>query len=117
MSARGLVLNEYVSQVAYQAVARAGESTLLPIVDQQNGEPEGVLVASTLERIVVCGRERAVLTLEDIKAVQRTMARVRARRAVLYVSAETTVPNHVMLLAALSKIDIVRTAPASPNPS
>lgn len=117
MSSRGLVLNEYVSKVAYQAVARAGESTLLPIIDQQNGEPEGVLVASSLERIVVCGREQAVLSLADIKTVQRTMTRVQARRAVLYVPAEMMIPSPVMLLATLSKIDVVRMAPASTNPS
>ena len=117
MSSRGLVLNEYVSTVAYQAVARAGESTLLPIIDQQSGEPEGVLVASSLERIVVCGREQALLSLMDIKTVQRTMVRVQARRAVLYVPAEMMIPNPVMLLATLSKIDIIRMAPASTNPS
>lgn len=117
MSSRGLVLNEYVSKVAYQAVAKAGESTLLPIIDQQNGEPEGILVASSLERIVVCGREQAALSLVDVKAVQRTMVRVRARRAVVYVPAETMIPNPVMLLATLSKIDIVRMVPASSNPS
>jgi hypothetical protein len=117
MSSRGLVLNEYVSNVAYQAVARAGESTLLPIIDQQSGEPEGVLVASSLERIVVCGREQALLSLVDIKTVQRTMVRVQARRAVLYVPAEMMIPNPVMLLATLSKIDIIRMAPASTNPS
>ena len=92
MSSRGLVLNEYVSKVAYQAVAKAGESTLLPIIDQQSGEPEGVLVASSLERIVVCGREQAVLSLTDIKTVQRTMTRVQACRAVLYVPAEMVIP-------------------------
>ena len=117
MSSRGLVLNEYVSNVAYQAVAKAGESTLLPIIDQKSGEPEGVLVASSLERIVVCGREQATLSLVDIKTVQGTMARVQARRAVLYVPAEMMIPNPVMLLATLSKIDIIRMAPASTNPS
>lgn len=117
MSSRGLVVNEYVSKVAYQAVAKAGESTLLPIIDQRNGEPEGVLVASSLERIVVCGREQAALSLEDVGTVRRTMARVQARRAVLYVPAEMVIPNPVMLMAALSKIDIVRMVPASANPS
>jgi hypothetical protein len=117
MSSRGLVLNEAVAKVADQAVAKAGESTLLPIFDQRSGEPEGVLVASSLERIVVCGREQAILSLGDVKAVQRTMVRVQAQRAVLYASAGTIVPNHVLLLATLSKIDIVRLAPASPTPS
>ncbi len=117
MGSRGLVVNEYVSKVAYQAVAKAGESTLLPIFDQRNGEPEGVLVASSLERIVVCGREQAALSMEDIRTVQRTMARVQARRAVIYVPAEMTIPNPVMLLATLSQMDIVRMAPASSTPS
>jgi hypothetical protein len=117
MGSRGLVVNEYVSKVAYQAVARAGESTLLPIFDQRNGEPEGVLVASSLERIVVCGREQAALSMNDIRTVQRTMARVQARRAVIYVPAEMTIPNPVLLLATLSQIDVIRMAPASSTPS
>jgi hypothetical protein len=45
------------------------------------------------------------------------MARVQARRAVLHVPAEMMIPNPVLLLATLSKIDIVRMAPASSNPS
>jgi hypothetical protein len=45
------------------------------------------------------------------------MIRVQARRGVIHVPAEMMIPNPVLLLATLSKIDIVRMAPASSNPS
>ncbi|MBI4401568.1 MAG: hypothetical protein HY581_08045 [Nitrospirae bacterium] len=114
MGTSGLVFDELVSQIASKAVAGVDESRTEPVIDRDNGRQDGLLVESSLERVVVFSRKQATLSLSDISHLRRMMARAQARRALLYVPLETTVSNPVMLLATLSKIEIVRLAAAAP---
>ncbi len=108
MGSSGLVFNEWVAQVATKAVTGLNGGRTEPILDQHKGEQAGLLVEAPLERVVVCGREQAALSLSDINEIKRVIARTQARRAILYVPADTSIPNPVALLATLSKIEIVR---------
>ena len=110
MASRGLPLDEYVVRAAHLTMST--DARVQPIMDQHNVQQDGLLVESLLERVVVCGREQATLSFADVSSVRRTMSRMQARRAVLYIQADATVSNPVMLLASLSKIDIVRMSPA-----
>lgn len=113
MGASGLVFDELVSRIARKAVAGAGGSRTEPIVDRENGGQEGILVESPLERVLIFSRVQPILSLSDLSRMRRMMARTQARRALLYVPLETGITNPVMLMATLSKIQIVRLAAAS----
>jgi hypothetical protein len=105
-----VVFDEVVSRMAQNVLTGIRDSRLEPILEDSSGRTEGYLVESTLERIVVVAREHDVLSLADISAVRRNMIRAQARRALLYIPITTTIPNPVMLLATLSRIEIVRLA-------
>lgn len=108
MGASTLVFNELVSRIAEKAAAETRNARLEPIREWGNGRTDGYLVESSLERVVVIAREQDILTLADVSAVRRAMTRAQARRALLYIPLTAIVPNPVMLLATLSKIEIVR---------
>jgi hypothetical protein len=81
-----------------------------PLLDLERGSGDGFLIESSLERVVVVGQDRPILSLADVSYVRRMMIRARARRGLLYVPVWTTIPNPVRLLATLSKIEIIRLA-------
>lgn len=108
MGASSLVFDELVSRMARKVLTGTRESRLEPILEGGSGRTEGYLVESSLERVVVVAREHDVLSLADVSAVRRGMIRAQARRALLYVPLTTIIPNPVMLLATLSRIEIVR---------
>jgi hypothetical protein len=83
-----------------------------PLRDPSNGQEDGFLIESGCGRMVVTGRDEPVLSLADVSRVRQMMVRARARRGLLYVPVRTVVANPVMLLATLSKIEIVRMAAA-----
>ncbi len=88
------------------------EARVGPILEWDDWRGEGVLVESFLERVMVVMLNHDALTLSDISAMRRTMMRLQARRAILYVPTQAAISNPVMLLASLSKIQILRPAPA-----
>jgi hypothetical protein len=108
MGASSLVFDELVSRMAQKVLTGARESRLEPILEGGSGRTEGYLVESSLERVVVVAREHDVLSLADISTVRRAMMRAQARRALLYIPLTTIIPNPVMLLATLSRVEIVR---------
>ena len=112
MALNGAMFQELVNSLASQAMGEMEEARVQPVLDQDSGHPDGLLLESALERVVVFGRDAPVLTLEQIAYIRKVMARVQARRAVLYVPIDTSIQNPVMLLATLSKVRIVRVAQA-----
>jgi hypothetical protein len=82
-----------------------------PIIEE--GVYQGMLVQSPLERVALFSWHRMDLSLSDINRFRRSLVRFRARRAVLYVSADLSIPSAFRLLAALSKIVIVRDEPVA----
>lgn len=108
MGASSLVFGELVSRMAQKAVTEIRDSRLEPIREWGSDRTEGYLVESSLERLVLVAREHDILSLADVSAVRRAMARAQARRALLYIPIATIVPTPVMLLATLSKVEIVR---------
>ncbi len=103
-----LVLDELVSQVANRTVQGSEGTRTEPLLNPDSGQPEGMLMESLLERVAIFVRAQDSLSLDDISYVRRSMARAQARRAYLYVLSETNVQQPIMLLATLSKIQIVR---------
>jgi hypothetical protein len=106
-----VAFGEVLTQVARQAVCRDDdESRMEPLLDLDHGWGDGFLIESSLERVVVVGRDGPILSLADVSHVRRMMIRARARRGLLYVPVWTTIPNPVRLLATLSKIKIIQLA-------
>lgn len=112
MGASGLVFDELVSQIARKAAVGIGESRTEPVMDQESGELEGVLIESPFERVLIFSQAQPTLSLSDLSRMRRLMVRAQARRALLYVPIATGIPKPVMLMATLSKIEIVRLAAA-----
>lgn len=111
MSTTTAAFGEVLTQVARRAVCSDDdESRMEPLLDPDRGREDGLLIESSLERVVVLGRDGPILSLADVSYVRRMMIRARARRGLLYVPAWTTIPNPVRLLATLSKIEIIRLA-------
>jgi hypothetical protein len=112
MAVSEIVFQELVTQLASKSMADLDEPRMEPVINMENGQQEGVLLETSLERVAVFCHPKAELELADVAHVRRIMARVQARRALLYVPVETTIPNPVMLLATLSRIRVVRVAQA-----
>lgn len=108
MGISGLVFDEAVSRLAGQMNGLGEDSRLEPIIDLITGRQRGLLVDSLLERVAVFSKEPRELSPGDVSEISRLMRRANARRALLYVPVTTLVHNSVRLLAALSKIEIVR---------
>ncbi len=102
------VFDELVSQIANQTFSGTDGARMVPVMDHETGLPDGLLAETFLERVMIFSRKEEVLSLSDVGRLRRAMARVQARRALLYVPVETFISNPVMLLATLSKIRIVR---------
>jgi hypothetical protein len=107
MGASAFVVEELASRIASKHVAGSDESRVTPIYNKETQECDGLLVESSLERIMVFGREGA-LSLSDVSHMRRVMGRVQARRALLYVPSDMFIANPITLLATLSKIQVVR---------
>jgi hypothetical protein len=107
MGASAFVVEELASRIASRLLGGAEESRITPVLDKDARDCDGLLIESPLERIMVFGREQAV-ALSDVSHMRRVMAKVQARRALLYVPINTAIPNPVTLLATLSKIQIVK---------
>jgi hypothetical protein len=112
MSTGRLVFDEAVAQIAKTAVAGMDDSRMERIIDLGAGHQDGFLVESFLERVVVFSAQRGTLSLSDVSDARRAMTKAQARRAMLCVPAEASIPNAVLLLATLSKIEIVRVTAA-----
>lgn len=112
MPATSMVLDEVLPYLAGRGVCQDAESRMEPLVDPNDGREAGLLIESPFGRLVVTKRDEPVLSLGDVSHVRQMMIRARARRALLYVPLQTTIANPVMLLATLSKIEIVRLAAA-----
>ncbi|MGH7256373.1 MAG: hypothetical protein ACREI3_11405 [Nitrospirales bacterium] len=106
------VFEEAVSEIARQNFSGSDVMRMEPVSDPVTGEVDGLLVESSLERVVVFSRTPDLLSLGEISRLRRALGRVQARRALLYVPGHTIVTSSVMLLATLSKIKIVRLAVA-----
>jgi hypothetical protein len=107
MGASAFVVEELASRIASRLVEGAEESRITPVLDTGSPDCAGLLIESPLERIMVFGREHG-MSLSDVSHMRRVMAKVQARRALLYVPTDAAIPNPIALLATLSKIQIVR---------
>lgn len=105
------VLDEVVAKVFSWSVEEAAEARMEPMVNPETGQPEGMVLHALLERVAIFVRAQETLSLADISAMRRALARARARRGYLYVLSHTAIQKPVMLLATLSKIRIVRVEP------
>lgn len=105
------VLDEVVTRVFNRSVEEADQARIEPVVDPDSGQPEGMVLHTLLERVAVFVRAQETLSLADVSAMRRALARARARRGYLYVLSQTVIQKPVMLLATLSKIRIVRVEP------
>jgi len=108
MGRYSLVLDDLGSHMEEQAPGALSEPSVEPIQDWDDWRGEGRLVKSILERVVVVTLNHDILALSDVSAIRRAMVRAQARRAVLYVPLQAAISNPVMLLATLSKIQIMR---------
>lgn len=109
------VLEEVITRMTNRD-GDAGEGARVePLINPETGQTDGMLVESFLERIALFFRAQGSLSLADISQVRRAMARGQARRAYLYVLANTSIQNPVMLLATLSKIRIIRVEVPDPG--
>jgi hypothetical protein len=107
MTGSALVFDEVVFDLTRRVMAEADESRVEPLVNQESGRPDGLVVDTALERVLAVVRNREVLSPADIGEVRRLMAGVQARRALLYVPFGSDISNPVKLLASLSRIRIV----------
>ena len=107
MGASTLIVEELASRIASRLLGGAEESRITPVLNTVTHDCDGLLIDSPLERIMVFGREQA-MSLADVSHMRRTIAKVQARRAFVYVPADCAIPKSIALLATLSKIQIVR---------
>ena len=96
----------WIPQTAKKMVIGQDDLQLEPITAQ--GLSDGLVVQSSLERIVVFTHNHPQLLLSDISHLRRVLTRAHASRAVLFVQRDLLIASPVSLLATLSKIEIVR---------
>ena len=108
MPASTLTFEDVLPRIAEKGVARDVDSHLELLVDPSNGQQAGLLVESTFERVVIAKHDQIELSLEHISRIRQMIVRARARRGLLYVPVDARISNPVMLLATLSRIEIVR---------
>jgi hypothetical protein len=113
MESSALLFEELAPEVLSKASPSGDGPRVEPIRAPDGGPQDGLLVESALERVAVFRRRGTALSLEDITAFRRRMHQAQARRALLCVPADMPIANPVMLLATLSKIEIVRLAPVA----
>lgn len=110
MATSTLVSGELRSRLISKAANGAQEAHTERIVDETGHRTDGILISSLQERVAVFAHQSQNLALSDISRFRRLMARSQARRAILYVPPECAILQPVLLLATLSKIEIVRVA-------
>jgi len=103
-----LAFEEILPRIAEKSLGRDVENHVEPLIDPNDGQQAGLLVESAFERVVVTKREQLELSLDDVRCVRQMLVQARARRGLLCVPVAATIPNSVMLLATLSRIEIVR---------
>ena len=103
-----LAFEDVLPRIAEKGVGRDFDSHVEPLIDPSNGQQAGLLVESVFERVVVVKRDQPEVSLEDVSRMRQMIVRVRARRGLLCVPVDAMIPNPVMLLATLSRIEIVR---------
>lgn len=108
MPASTLTFDDVLPRIAEKGVARDEDSHLEMLIDPSNGQQAGFLVESTFERVVIAKHDQIELSLEHISRIRQMIVRARARRGLLYVPVDARISNPVMLLATLSRIEIVR---------
>ena len=108
MPAPSLVFEDVLPRITEKTAGHDSESHVEIIHDPSNGQEAGLLVESEFERVVVAKREQPQLSLDDVSRVRQMIVRARARRGLLCVPLDATIPNPVMLLATLSRIEIIR---------
>ena len=99
---------DVLPKIAASSVGHDVDSHVEPIIDPATGRELGLLVESELERVVIARRDQPEVALEDVSRIRQILVRVRARRGLLCVPIDAVIPNPVMLLATLSRIEIVR---------
>lgn len=108
MPAQSLAFEDVLPRIPEKNVRHGSDSHVEVISDPSTGQEAGLLVESVFERVVIAKRDRPELSLEDISHVRQMIVRARARRGLLCVPVQATIPNPVMLLATLSRIEIIR---------
>lgn len=111
MTYAAAVLDQVVGKVLTAAVNGEEEARCEPIVNPGDGRPEGMVVQSPLERVAIFVKAQDALSLGDLSALRRSLARAQARRGYVYVLSQTAIQKPVMLLATLSNLRIVRVEP------
>jgi hypothetical protein len=96
----------WIPQTADKMVIGQDDLQLESITAQ--GLSDGLIVQSSLERIVVFTLNHPHLLLSDISHLRRVLSRAHASRAILFVRKDLLITSPVSLLATLSKIEIVR---------
>ena len=99
-----------VFQAASHLSLRDG-SRVERLPDREPGGHDGLLVQSALERVAVFTTRADELTLADVSALRRRMRDAQARRGLLCVPTNMRIPSPVMLLATLSKIEVIKLKP------
>jgi hypothetical protein len=105
MDAMAVLSDEWIPQ-ATKAVGGMEELRVEPIWN--NGHVDGLLLQSSLERVAVFTWKDRSVSLADVSRLRKAMTRAQARRALVYVPKEIAIASPVILLATLSKIEIVR---------
>jgi hypothetical protein len=108
MPATSLVLDQVLPHLAGKGLYQDEGSHIEFLLDPSNGREEGLLIESTFGRVVVVKQNEQQVSLADVGHIRHMMVRTRASRAILYIPLQAAIPNPVMLLATLSKIEIVR---------
>src|SRR5918996_3006009 len=111
MNATTALLQELLPRTASKTMAGADELHVEPIFG--GGHPDGLLVELPLERVAVFTWRHDRLSLSQVGRLRRATAHALARRAIVYVRQDAGISSAAILLATLSKIEIVRLAAGS----
>jgi hypothetical protein len=108
MQTPSLTLEEVLPSLGTKDGEAQPQSRVEILIDPSNGSQTGLLVESAFERVVVTKLDHPEVSLEDVSRMRHLLLHTRARRGLLCVPFDAVVPNPVMLLATLSRIEIVR---------
>ena len=105
------VYEPLMPEVAAKACWIGDGSQVQRLPDREHGRHDGLVVQSALERVAVFTTHEDELTLADVSSLRRRMREAQARRALVCVPTNMSIPSPVMLLATLSKIEVIRLKP------
>jgi len=108
MPTTSLTFEDVLPRIAEKGVGRDLDSHVELLIDPSSGQQAGLLVESIFERVVVAKHDQHELSLENVSRMRQMIVRARARRGLLCVPIDAMISNPVMLLATLSRIEIVR---------